>query len=169
MQSKANISKAIIQIVLRHQLELPELATFDKSINYSWFTVRILCLGISCLFSWAFTGAAKLFDLGKPSCVMATQTVVTLGISNNEWDIQVQHNWVCFTHVLQHPVESILLQCEKSGSLKDEPNLNVHFVQSVSSQVTPGLGFNGAVASATFGGNWSVLLNSLQYTAESID
>ena len=117
MHTKLNSCKATSQIVLRHQPELIELAAYHESINYGGFPVRIFCLGISSPFRGAFTGTAKLFHLGEPCSVMATEPVVPLRIAYNEWDIGVKHNWVWFTRVMQHPSESIPLQFDKSRSL----------------------------------------------------
>lgn len=96
--TKLNSCKVIPQIALWQWIEW-----FDQ------LQTRVNCedvwLEISNLVSGAFTGIEKLFHLGKLSSGMTRQMAEPVPITNNEWDIWVQHNWSWLPYImLQRPI-----------------------------------------------------------------
>ena len=56
---------------------------------------------------------------------MTTECVVTLGVSNYEWNIGVQDCGVGLSPVLYVPLDTSLLKIEKARFTKDEVDLHV--------------------------------------------
>ena len=84
MLTKANLIKAVLQIVLRKRFECFSITPTDKFVYHTCFSMTVLRLRVPRFKSWTFTDTTKLLDLFETSSVMPTKTIMTLGVSDDE-------------------------------------------------------------------------------------
>ena len=60
---------------------------------------------------------------------MPTEAIVSLGITNDEGNVGVQHHWKHSLVVMKISLESVALEVKVSRLFEDELNLKVHLIE----------------------------------------